>query len=381
MKTKHFSEVSKQLLDEIDASIGCESRLLFVHTSVNNLSNEIPKELLRELSEKMVIVGCSTAGGEICGNEIVGSGRTIGIMVEFEKSTVEVTSVLIRNIEESHAVGREIAETVRYGDDLRHIYIIAPGNGLNVSELCLGINEVVSDSVNVSGGLAGNDKISGPTLTMHNEQANADLLVAIAFYGNDLKIGTGSFGGWDPFGPERIITKSEQNVVYSMDREPALALYRKYLGEYADQLPDSGLLFPLCIKKSGSQDPLIRTLVSINDEDGSVSYAGDVPQGVSARLMCTNIDRIIFGSKTAAEHAVENGGFDDPDLVLMVSCVGRKLVLGPRVEEELEAVTEVFGPDRCMTGFYSYGEIGPTPNGVGCDLHNQSITITTLKEI
>ena len=108
-----------------------------------------------------------------------------------------------------------------------------------------------------------------------------------------------------------------------------------------------------------------------------MTFAGDIPQGATARLMKANFDRLIEGAQGAAEKSTSI----IPDLAILISCVGRKLVLKDRTEEELESVRRIFGNKTVLTGFYSYGEISPfTPNSK-CELHNQTMTITTLSEI
>jgi hypothetical protein len=207
------------------------------------------------------------------------------------------------------------------------------------------------------------------------------VVAAVGLYGDRLKVGYGSMGGWDPFGPERIITRSHGNVLFELDGQSALGLYKHYLGdEYVAQLPSSALRFPLAVRDEGGDTPIVRTVLGISDADESMTFAGDVPEGAYARLMKANFDRLIDGAVGAARTSYEALGTTSPDLALLISCVGRKLVLQQRIEEEVEGVREVLGDRTVFTGFYSYGEISPfTPNAT-CELHNQTMTITTLSE-
>jgi hypothetical protein len=199
-------------------------------------------------------------------------------------------------------------------------------------------------------------------------------------YGSRLKVGFASLGGWDPFGTERLITRSRGNVLYEMDGRSALGLYRKYLGEHADGLPATGLLFPLSVRTRAADTPVVRTILSIDEKDQSLTFAGDVPEGSYARLMKANFDRLIDGAVGAARTSYQAGGSTTPDLALLISCVGRKLLLKQRIEEEVEGVRDVLGGSAVLTGFYSYGEISPFTPGAKCELHNQTMTITTLSE-
>ncbi|MCB0275800.1 MAG: FIST C-terminal domain-containing protein, partial [Calditrichaeota bacterium] len=213
----------------------------------------------------------------------------------------------------------------------------------------------------------------------HGETARENQITAVGFYGNRLRVGYGSMGGWDPFGPERMITRSSGNVLYEVNGKSALALYKTYLGEHAEGLPGTGLLFPLSIRRKNEENWLVRTILAADEETQSLTFAGDVPEGARARLMRANFDRLVDGAYSAAE--ISNVEQQKSDFALLISCVGRRMVLNWRVEDEIEAVREVFGSDTALAGFYSYGEISPFERNAVCELHNQTMTITTFNEI
>jgi hypothetical protein len=214
----------------------------------------------------------------------------------------------------------------------------------------------------------------------NHEHAGEKIITAIGFYGDKIKIGYGSFGGWDSFGMERLITKSKNNVLYELDGEPALALYKSFLGSQAVNLPSSGLLFPLSLRVSEDHAPVVRTILAVNEEDQSLTFAGDLPEGSYVRLMKANIDRLIEGAVAAANTSVAPFENAKPDFAVLISCVGRKLVLKQMVEEEVEGVKNILGDNTAITGFYSYGEISPFEKDTRCELHNQTMTITTFTE-
>ena len=159
-----------------------------------------------------------------------------------------------------------------------------------------------------------------------------------------------------------------------------MELYKSYLGEHAKGLPATGLLFPLSVRCNQEEAGVVRTILSVDEEDQSLTFAGDVPQGAYARLMKANFDRLIDGSIGAAKNSYEAIDAAQPELAILISCVGRKLVLKQRVEEELEGVREILGTGPTLTGFYSYGEISPFTSDGKCELHNQTMTITTFSE-
>ncbi len=208
----------------------------------------------------------------------------------------------------------------------------------------------------------------------------AGTIAVLGFYGTRLKVGYGSLGGWDPFGPERLITRSRGNVLYELDGQSALALYKEYLGEHAADLPASGLLFPLRLRSPDGESGVVRTILAINEDEQSMTFAGDVPEGVYARLMTANFEHLVDGAIGAAQTSYEAMGSSSPDLAILISCVGRKLVLKQRTEEEVEGVRDILGDHTVLTGFYSYGEICPAAPEANCELHNQTMTITTFSE-
>ena len=208
-------------------------------------------------------------------------------------------------------------------------------------------------------------------------------VTAVGLYGPRVKIGHGSKGGWDKFGPARRVTRAEHNVLYELDGRPALRLYKEYLGERAAELPASALLFPLAVSDShGDSKVLVRTVLAVSEQDQSMTFAGDVPQGSVAQLMRANFERLIDGASSAARGAgsslVDLMGTNEI-LSIAISCVGRRLILGERTEEEIEAALHGLPAGTRQIGFYSYGEISPFASGA-CDLHNQTMTLTTISE-
>jgi len=266
------------------------------------------------------------------------------------------------------------------GDGLAHIFVLSDGLKVNGSELVQGLRDHLPASVAVTGGLAGDGSRFARTLVALDGQVREGVVGALGFYGSQFRVGYGSLGGWDPFGPERVVTRSVGNVLHELDGRSALGLYRRYLGEHAAGLPATGLLFPLSVRVPGQDVPLVRTLLAVDDKEQTVTFAGDVPEGARARLMHANFDRLIDGATGAARAALGEKSWPVTELGLLVSCVGRKLLLKQRIEEEVEGVREVLGPAAFTTGFYSYGEIGPFGAYERCELHNQTMTVTSLSE-
>jgi hypothetical protein len=265
-------------------------------------------------------------------------------------------------------------------ESLVHVFVLSDGLKVNGSDLVKGLTKNLSSKVTVTGGLAGDGDRFKETLVFWDGPPDKDTIAVLGLYGNRLKVGYGSLGGWDSFGPERLITRSRGNILYELDGQSALELYKKYLGEHAKGLPATGLLFPLSIRTKEGDAGVVRTILSIDEEDRSLTFAGDIPEGAYARLMKANFDRLIDGAVGAAKTSYEAIGSTSPDLAVLISCVGRKMILKQRTEEEVEGVHEVLGDKTVLTGFYSYGEISPFTPSARCELHNQTMTITTFTE-
>ena len=190
-------------------------------------------------------------------------------------------------------------------------------------------------------------------------------------------MGQGTRGGWVSFGPERLVTDSRDNVLLEIDGESALDLYERYLGKHAQNLPASGHLFPLNLRAPGSQTWVVRTILGLDRERKALFFGGDIPLGSTVRLMRGNVDNLLDG----AEEAGRNARLGGESLAILVSCVGRKMLLKQFAEEEIEVVGDALGREATLTGFYSYGEIASGHKGGPCCLHNQTMMVTVLQEM
>ncbi len=336
---------------------------------------EVYQELRRDYPSASII-SASTAG-EISGNRVF-DHSVVATAIQFEHTPIRIVSIDTREFSNSYDCGKEIQRQLN-ADGLNHILILSEGTQTNGDELVRGVNDALPEGVLVTGGLAADAGRFTRTYVGVDEVARPDRIAAVGFYGNSHRVGHGSQGGWDPFGPVRVVTKSEGNILYELDGENALELYKRYLGERSKELPGSALLFPLCIYQE--KGTLVRTILSIDEASGSMRFAGDVPEGSTVQFMMANFDRLIDGASEAAVQNVRGLKEAVPSLVLMISCVGRKIVLDHRIEEEVEGVCDTFGADPVYCGFYSNGEISPARDAVSCSLHNQTMTITTYTEV
>jgi len=319
------------------------------------------------------VIGCSTSG-EVFGSEIKDESLVGGIL-QFEWTTVQTATVAISESSQSFQVGQQLAHDL-LRPDLRGVLVLSDGLKVNGSELIRGMNSVLPASVVITGGLAGDGDRFQQTWVLQNDTPTGGFVTAVGFYGEHIKLGHGSKGGWDYLGPERRVTRSKDNILYELDGKPALELYKEYLGERASGLPATALLFPLALKQAGDEY-LVRTILAVNETDQSMTFAGNIPQDSLVQLMRGNFDRLITGASEAAIQT--DAEASQNTLAIAITCVGRRLVLGERAEEEIEATLDVLPQGTQQIGFYSYGELSPYTNG-RCELHNQTMTLTTISE-
>ncbi|MBF0185031.1 MAG: FIST C-terminal domain-containing protein [Magnetococcales bacterium] len=324
------------------------------------------------------LAGCSTAG-EIAGDRCY-DGACVLTAVQFAATEVRLASAVVDSMESSSSVGEELGRRLQSAA-LRGVIVLSRGLGINGSALIRGMVAVLGKEVPINGGLAGDGSRFQQTMVLDNEGITADKVVAIGLYGERIRIGYGSVGGWEPFGPTRRVTRSTGNVLYELDGEPALHLYQDYLGDYAQDLPASGLLFPFeMLSANHDRLGLIRTILAVNEEEGSLVLAGEIDPNGYLRLMHASTNALVDGAELAAQRTRQMLSSQQPGLALLVSCVGRKLVMGDHVDEEVEVVADTLATGSVLTGFHSYGEISPLFDTVECKLHNQTMTITFLVE-
>lgn len=352
-------------------------QLVLVFAAVEQFAADQFASQLQQQFPGALLLGCSTAG------EISAAGVDDGscnlTAVQFAATSLRAAGTALAGMEDAKAAGRRIGEQLA-GDDLRAVMVFAPGVNINGSALVDGIATCIGSAVPITGGLAGDGGAFRRTYTLGPQGVSDNGIVAIGLYGDRLRFHHGSFGGWESFGPARKVTRCSGNILFELDGEPALEVYRRYLGEYARDLPASGLLFPFAmLGEDHGAIGLIRTILGIDTTAGSLTLAGEIEAGGYLKLMHASTDKLVDGAENAARATAADPASDR--LAVLVSCVGRKLVMGNRVDEEIEAVADVLGNQLTLTGFYSYGEISPFMPGATCKLHNQTMTITCLGEV
>ncbi len=352
--------------------------LIIVFGSVTRMTDPALPALLRAQFPDAHHMGCTTSG-EIS-NAGVADDSLVLTAVRFKQPGFRVASVETAGMDDSAEAGQRLAAKLA-AEDLHSILVFGQGVNINGSALIEGITRVAGTHVTLTGGLAGDGGKFTQTWTLCDGVVSDRHIVGVGLYGAAIQLAHGSFGGWQPFGATRRVTRSKANVLFELDGEPALEIYKRYLGEYARDLPGSGLLFPFAmIGQDHGETGLIRTILGIDEVQGSLTLAGDIVEGGFLRLMAASTNALVDGAEAAAAAAQKMFKKGEPCLAMLVSCIGRKLVMGGRVDEEVEAVGNVFGQHCVLTGFYSNGEISPYLNSPECKLHNQTMTVTCLSD-
>lgn len=372
---------SGHAVQDCDLSVlsSIEPHLVLVFGSIEYFSGNGIADRLAAHFPDAAVVGCTTAG------EITSAGakekNCIITAIHFEHTNVAVVSARSSNIDDSQTLGRALGDQLKaHGSDLRAILVFSKGLAINGSALIDGMQEAAGTGVSISGGLAGDDGAFKQTFVLSPSGIFDDQIVAVGLYGDRLQVGYGSFGGWEPFGPTRKVTRAKGTVLNELDGQPVLDIYKRYLGDYAKELPASGLLFPFeMLNRHNNPTGIIRTILGVDEADGSLVLAGSIEEESFLRLMHASPDALVSGAEKSAVAAVAGMG-GKPQFALLVSCVGRKLVMGDQVDDEIDAVVEHLPKETVVSGFYSYGEICPQSGNLECCLHNQTMTVTVLSE-
>ena len=366
---KGWNELPNKDLDSSD------TLLVFFASADQSLIKEEVNQLRQDFPNSLMI-GCSTAG-EIFKEEVFDESISLAIL-KFEATKLRLVSTKIEDPSASKNAGFELAKMLE-DDELSAAFVLSEGLLVNGSDLVSGINDCLSKDIVVTGGLAADGGRFEDTWVWDGNGFTQGTIAAVGFYGNNVGISHGSRGGWKVLGVDREVTRSEANVLFELDGKPALEIYKKHLGELEKDLPASGLLFPLSIRSDREDGDIVRTILAVDEEEQSITFAGNIPLGSRVRLMRASFDQLIDGAMGAASEIDSSKYSDGSILSIAISCVGRRLLLGQRTEDELEVVMDELPKDSEQIGFYSYGEISPLVSGQ-CDLHNQTMTLTLIWE-
>jgi hypothetical protein len=269
-------------------------------------------------------------------------------------------------------------------------FIIAnSGVALDGEPFVEGIVQAFGKEVTIFGGKAADDLALESTFVFTNGKSNDCALVALIVDEDKIDVNGIATCGWKAIGTTKTVTKSDGNIVYTIDDKPALDTLMNYLGVEIKQEGNKDIVtflsswyYPLQVERE-NVDPVIRTAMFANREERSLICSGKVPQGSKIRFSLPpdfdSIDTVVAECK-----GIKDNGQQQADALIMFSCVSRFLSFGAVMKEELEQVQQIW--DAPMAGFFSYGEYGKSlPAGQAGktsknEYHNNTCCLVVLKE-
>ena len=264
-------------------------------------------------------------------------------------------------------------------------FLIGVGSwGWQGETILRGIEEAVNKNVTIFGGVAGDDLTGNGSLVFTNKKSSANGLVTLIMDGDRINIQGIAAGGWKPIGTTRRITKSEGNIIYTIENEPALQMYQKYLDETIENIRsrnNTWLLknfayFPILLEPK-DEEPLVRTGTWTDTDKKSVHFAGPVPEGTLFRFCQPPDFDVIDSVIDEANRVLKEGEIPEADALILFSCVSRRVIFGPLVNQEIKGLKDLWNAP--LAGFFCYGEIGRVDNGKN-ELHNTTCCLVALKE-
>ena len=349
---------------------------ILVFTSRSNMESAEWLKVVQKQYPEADVISCSTSG-EVYFSELTHEAIT-GMAVSLEKTHFAIHSAKLAEQEGSFELGKSLANQFST-KDLKHVLLFGDGWLVNGSDLVQGMYASLGKEVSISGGLAGDGANFSKTLVGLNDDIDQRMAVAIGFYGDALKVGFGGHGGWSELGEAYEVTESEGREILKLGNEHSLPLYKQFLGDDADGLPGSALLYPVAVWLPGAEDYVVRTVFNTDEFDQSITLGEPTPQGARLQFMRARFDDLLNGVKGAAEEALTHLG-EQPEMALMVSCIGRKLLFNQQIDQEIEETHQILGPQTPIGGFYSYGEICPVQKDLAA-LHHQMLTLTVFAEV
>lgn len=368
------TQLTIESLQEININLDFKPTLILCFSSLSERQIQPFLIQLKNQFPHVPCIGCSS-GGDILETTINYSALSL-TFIEFETTQIEIELSHFKVTKEKFTSLENPLNTSL----LKHMLVFTD---LQSSDFNF-INHLqcqLPSHIKVSGGVAAANLLekNNNTYIIYEDKTYKNAAIYIGLYGDNLSINYGSHAGWDSYGIERVATKSEGNILYELNGESAASIYKRYLDSLGEKLPEATISYPLSVRFSENERPIIRTVIGLNEMDGSIELAGDIPMYSSVKLMKANLDRIISGAKKSAENSIDTH-IKTPQLAIVISCIGRQVILEQLVNEELEVIKETLGDTCHLSGFYSYGEFAPLSETCQGVLHNQTMTITTISE-
>lgn len=244
------------------------------------------------------------------------------------------------------------------------------------------IEKIAGPDITMFGGMAGDDLSFSGTWIFTGNMATDYGMAALVLDGSKIELHGLAYSGWKPMGVSRTVTKSDGNLIYTIDNHPALEMYLHYLGHDASSTIDQidffdkvGVHYPFQIERE-NREPKMCNPIGYDKGKNALICESDVVQGSRLRFsMPPDFEIIETVIEKAEEIKTEQN--TTADALLIFSCAGRLSALGPMAQEENEGLQKVW--DVPMAGFYTYGEFGKGLNGRH-EFHSTTCSWVALKE-
>ncbi len=375
-------EAGLEAAEELIEQLGCPPQLVIAFASAEIDPAEALAGLRAGLPEAR-IVGCSSYAEINSREALSGSLTAMGLCfpegIEFQ-TFAHTTGA--DPFEAGVSFAREVASF-----DPNLLILFPDGLAYNSTRLLLGIQSVLGQRFPIIGGIAADDARFERTYQFHDDRCLTAAVVGVALKGR-VEVVTAARCGWRPVGATRTATKVvDGNVLLELDGQPALSLYRQFLGERWAEMPSVGVEFPVGIVGGGELGSqrmdgdgeilLLRAIKAIDEEQQAIVFGGDLPEGARVRMSRATKDDVIAGANEAGDEVAAR--MPEPSFALVFDCMARKVALGPRYKEEVHHTFARLGAELPKVGFHTFGELSPV-SGVTMH-HDETFTIALIRAI
>jgi len=375
MKTYQFysfnsGEIIYNLEDALKSGISPDFAIVFASVRTDY------QILLDKLYESGIpVIGASTCGEILFNDERnnILEESIILILAETKSKAFEI-EFFEKTEENSYLAGLEAG---KWGKNrFRNPIFLTLLSGLKSDgeKFIKGLKESATDEVKVFGGLAGDDSLFKETFVFYNNNSINNGAAVLLLDGDKFESDGISTSGWIGLGAEKKITRSEGNVVYTIDDEPAMEVYKKYLDIKDEDLPGIGVEYPLLVYRDNGTN-VLRAVLQVNKENKSLIFAGTVEEGSTVKFSSSPGFEVI--EQTKKEISLKWKSNNTAEIIFIFSCMARHLAMGPNIEEEIKIAYQLWQVP--IAGFFTYGEIGVNYKGI-CDFHNETLALLLIKE-
>lgn len=321
------------------------------------------------------VFGCSSCGEFVYNSneQIISEGAIACLLLDLNPGTFSI-KIFDGRGRNSFDLGRSVGEWTHSVFEKPGLFILASGLDTDGEQVVRGIQDSAGEHISMFGGLAGDDARFKETMVFSSEKTETQGAIALVIDLAHYEINGIATSGWVSIGADKLITSSEGNIVYTIDDQPALDVYKEYLNVRDEELPEIGIEYPLMIKKRDNQN-VLRAVINVDREKKALIFAGSVPnQSVVSFSSSPGFEIIDFTKKRVNEFHEKN---PRADVLILFSCMARHSALGPTISEEMDEAWHLW--DSPLVGFFTYGEIGNNYNAA-CNFYNQTFTLVALRE-